>query len=126
MEDHHHHHLHQHHQQDVALELSTTTAAAINGDHHSTADQHSASSTSTQHQWNLCGQRFPKNEVVFFGQLIILYVVILTSIINLSLDHGDRTIWIGLLCSSLGYLLPNPSIKQQQRSGGQSRDPSSS
>ena len=54
------------------------------------------------------------HDVVFFVQIIIVYVVILTSLVNLTLQRGDNSeqkLWIALLSSSLGYLLPNPSIQ---------------
>jgi hypothetical protein len=74
-----------------------------------TIDDHHSNRTSN---WNVLGYRFPKNEVVFFCQVIILYAVIITSIVNLSLQRDNGQLWIALLSSSLGYLLPNPSIKR--------------
>ena len=74
----------------------------------------SSSSTGGHSHWWIFGQKFPKNEVVFFVQIIIVYVVILTSLVNLTLrrgDNSDQKLWIALLSSSLGYLLPNPSIR---------------
>ena len=49
----------------------------------------------------------------FLSQTIILYIVIITSLINLSLQNGDQNLWISFLSASIGYLLPNPSIKKQ-------------
>ena len=74
-------------------------------------DDHHSARTSN---WNVLGKQFPKNEVVFFCQVFILYVVIITSIVNLSLQRDNGQLWIALLSSCLGYLLPNPSIKRQQ------------
>ena len=54
----------------------------------------------------------PKEEIVFLCQVIILYTVIVVSIYNLTVGHGDSTLWTVLLSSSLGYLLPNPSLKR--------------
>ena len=45
--------------------------------------------------------------------VIILYTVIVVSIYNLIVGHGDSTLWTALLSSSLGYLLPNPSLKRE-------------
>ena len=63
--------------------------------------------------WHLFGTECPKEEIVFFGQVIILYTVIVVSIYNLTVGHGDSTLWTALLSSSLGYLLPNPSLKRE-------------
>ena len=50
---------------------------------------------------------------MFFCQVIILYTVIVVSIYNLTVGHGVSTLWTALLSSSLGYLLPNPSLKRE-------------
>ena len=57
--------------------------------------------------WHLFGAECPKEEIVF------LYTVIVVSIYNLTVGHGDSTLWTALLSSSLGYLLPNPSLKRE-------------
>ena len=62
---------------------------------------------------HLFGTECPKEEIVFFCQVIILYTVIVVSIYNLTVGHGDSTLWTALLSSSLGYLLPNPSLKRE-------------
>ena len=59
--------------------------------------------------WHLFGTECPKEEIVFLFQVVILYTVIY----NLTVGHGDSTLWTALLSSSLGYLLPNPSMKRE-------------
>ena len=49
---------------------------------------------------------------MFLCQVIILYTVIVVSIYNLTVAHDASTLWTALLSSSLGYLLPNPSLKR--------------
>ena len=61
--------------------------------------------------WTIFGRDIPKAEIVFFCQVIILYTVIIVSIYNLTAENGDSNLWTALLSSSLGYLLPNPSLK---------------
>ena len=73
----------------------------------------SSETHSNNQQWHLCGCGVPKSEIVFFGQIIILYTVILTSIYNLTKGNGDSNLWTALLSSSLGYLLPQPTIKKK-------------
>ena len=63
--------------------------------------------------WHLFGTECPNEEIVFFCQVIILYTVIVVSIYNLTVGHDDSTLWTALLSSSLGYLLPNPSLKRE-------------
>ena len=78
--------------------------------------QMEASETHSDHQqWHLCGHGVPKSEIVFFCQIVILYTVILTSIYNLTKGHSDVQLWTALLSSSLGYLLPHPTIKKRSQ-----------
>ena len=62
--------------------------------------------------WHLFGTECPKAEIVFLCQIIVLYTVIVVSIYNLTIGQTDSTLWTALLSSSLGYLLPNPSMKR--------------
>ena len=60
--------------------------------------------------WHIFGTECPKGQIVFLCQVVVLYTVIVVSIYNLTVGHGDSTPWTALLSSSLGYLLSNPSI----------------
>lgn len=61
--------------------------------------------------WRFCGYGLDKTQVVYFSQIIIIYIIIITCILNLSLKNGDSNLWTALLSSSLGYLLPSPKLK---------------
>lgn len=61
--------------------------------------------------WRLLGSNLPKQEIVFFCQVLIIYIVVITCVANLTLGRDEGKIWIALLSSCLGYLLPNPSLK---------------
>ena len=63
-------------------------------------------------RWHLLGARIPKVEIVYFSQMIIVYIIIITSIINLSLQNGSTELWISLLSSCIAYALPNPKLKK--------------
>ena len=63
--------------------------------------------------WHLFGTECHKEEIVLFCLVIILYTVIVVSIYTLTVGHGDSTLWTALLSSSLGYLLPNPSLQRE-------------
>lgn len=60
--------------------------------------------------WTCCNENVPSNEMVFFAQVIMVYIVIITCIVNLSLQNEPRELWIALLSSSLGYILPSPQL----------------
>jgi len=64
-------------------------------------------------RWLLFGQKFPKEEIVYFSQIIILYTIIICSIINITTNcERLNPVWISLLSSSVGYLLPHPKINK--------------
>ena len=68
----------------------------------------------TSERWDVLGSRLPKSEIVYFSQMIVVYTIILTSIINLSLKNGNSELWIALLSSAIGYALPNPNLKKSK------------
>ena len=67
----------------------------------------------SQKSWKLCGSRLPSKEVVFFTQVLVVLIVLCTCVANLSLVKGDQALWKYLLCSIIGYVLPNPSLPKQ-------------
>lgn len=71
------------------------------------------SDTGSNTQWTvpLVGTKLPKSEFVFFVQVFLIYIVVITSIVNLTINGDEGKLWTALLSSSLGYLLPNPSLK---------------
>ena len=77
-----------------------------------TTDGREDDTTSTTSRWHLLCTDCPKSEIVFLCQVFVLYTVIVVSIYNLTFGHTDSNLWTALLSSSLGYLLPNPSLKK--------------
>ena len=55
-----------------------------------------------------------KPETLFIVQITILCIVIITSLINVILRNDPCSVWSNLLASSLGYLLPNPSMGEKK------------
>lgn len=64
--------------------------------------------------WRCCNQDIPSIEIVFFTQVVVVYIIIITCIINLTLNIDPRDLWITLLSSCLGYILPSPSIQRKK------------
>ena len=54
-----------------------------------------------------------KSLVKYTCQMIILVCVICACIVNLTRNHVLKDVWLTLLSSSLGYILPNPSVKRR-------------
>ena len=61
--------------------------------------------------YNCCGNRVPKNQLNYISQIIVIYAIIATSIVHLSIQSQDCELWLILLSSSLGYILPSPGLK---------------
>ena len=66
--------------------------------------------------WKVCGYPMDRSQVVYFSQIILIYIIILTCIINLSLKNGDSNLWTALLSSCIGYVLPAPNFKEKKKS----------
>lgn len=49
--------------------------------------------------------------VLFAAQIGLIFVVVVTALINLSLKNGNQNLWMIVLTSCLGYILPNPKLK---------------
>ena len=70
--------------------------------------------TSEKEEWKMFGYSIPKAEMVYFSQVIALYIVILVCLVNLCIGSVRDDIWVSLLSASIGYLLPNPSKKYRK------------
>lgn len=70
---------------------------------------------SVHSEWPLFGTRLPKSEIQYFSQVLFIFLVAVTSILNLTIykDPSSAQFWTALLSSSVGYILPNPSLKRR-------------
>lgn len=46
----------------------------------------------------------------FYSQIVIIVIVIGFSLYNLTVNEEKKELWVSLLSSCVGYLLPNPKI----------------
>ena len=66
-------------------------------------------------------RHFVKADLVLFAaQVILLFIVVVTSLVNLSLENGNTNLWTMILTSCIGYMLPNPRLKVTNGSKGMS------
>jgi hypothetical protein len=61
--------------------------------------------------WSFFGKLLPRMEIVFIDQIVAVYAVIAVSLFNLTRGNNDDKLWIALLNSCLGYILPNPKVE---------------
>ena len=61
------------------------------------------------------GNKLPKglSVVAYVCQVIAIFTVILACLVNLSIGGDKAALWSSLLSGSLGYLLPNPKIRNK-------------
>lgn len=82
-------------------------------DHNITLEEHDVPTTSDKQTWNVFGYSIPKQEVMFFCQVIALYMVIIVCLVEIVTGNEETKLWFSLLAGSIGYLLPNPSLKKE-------------
>ena len=63
-----------------------------------------------------------KNRFTFFAQIIVVYMIIITSLVQISLRSPDKELWLILLSSSIGYILPSPGLKFRKQTNPISTD----
>ena len=65
-----------------------------------------------------------KNRFTFFAQIIVVYMIIITSLVQISLRSPDKELWLILLSSSIGYMyiLPSPGLKFRKQTNPISAD----
>ena len=70
----------------------------------------SAPSSASRHDRTI-NMKLKLSMVVFFVQVFMLVVLITTSIVNISIGREPKELWVALLSTCLGILLPSPVIK---------------
>jgi len=69
----------------------------------------------SESNYSVLGRKFPKSEFVFFCQVLLIYIVVGFSVYNLTWNkQDDNKLWVALMSSSLGYLLPSPTLKKSK------------
>ncbi len=65
-----------------------------------------------ENKLNIEKNTFPKPDVVLFVfQVLLIFIVVCVSLMNLSLQWGNQNLWTVVLTGSLGYIMPNPKLK---------------
>ena len=58
-----------------------------------------------------CQYRVPKNTLTFLSQIVVVYGIISVSVYHLSVQSPNQELWLILLSSAFGYILPSPGLK---------------
>ena len=69
---------------------------------------------SSKSSWKLCNQTtLPRSEDVFFVQMFVILLIISLFIVKLTVlkpNCEETSVWISILSSLVGYILPNPRL----------------
>ena len=65
-------------------------------------------------RWKCISGRMPRSEIVFFTQVLLIFMVVIFCFVNLTICTDHEQLCIALLGSCLGYLLPNPQLKKNE------------
>lgn len=55
--------------------------------------------------------RKPKNLITYITQIGIIIGIIVTSLAQIAFQAPDKELWLVLLSTALGYILPTPGLK---------------
>ena len=60
--------------------------------------------------WTICGKNCSRSFLVFMYQCLLILILTTMSIIRITLAETceETTIWVAVLTSSVGYMLPSP------------------
>ena len=72
----------------------------------------SASNTNQSVNWKMFGHDVPRSEVVYICQMIIITGVIISCIVNLSMQNGNAEMWVSFFGYAFGAMLPPPKLKK--------------
>jgi len=50
--------------------------------------------------------------IVYVCQIVIIFIVVIAAIVNISLSDQNLELWISLLGSAFGYILPSPRLRK--------------
>ena len=70
----------------------------------------SVKTPSMSSKWDWFGHTFPRQEVVYFSQIVVILIVTCVSLGNLTHGQGHSNLWVALLSSCIGYILHQPSM----------------
>jgi hypothetical protein len=62
--------------------------------------------------WIFFGRKVARSQAVFIFQVLIVATTVTVSLVNLTLEGSceSKSFWIALLSSSIGWILPSPSL----------------
>ena len=75
-------------------------------------ERQSVSSMDIQNENNETKATCQKSLLVYITQMITCLIIIIVCVVNLSMHDNKKDLWLTLLSSTIGYILPSPGIKK--------------
>jgi hypothetical protein len=63
----------------------------------------------------LCNQLHVKENWNYIIQVTVIVILMVGSILNLSFNSDNSSVWLALLSSAVGYILPAPEPKKRKQ-----------
>lgn len=62
--------------------------------------------------WIFCRRKVPRSEIIFIVQAALVFALVSVSITCLAVAKTceETSVWIAILSSSVGYMLPSPKL----------------
>ena len=73
------------------------------------------SNTDDNEKWILCCSSIHKVEVVFFSQIIFLFLIAVFSMVQIINKSDNVEIYFSLLSTCIGVVVPSPSLAQSKK-----------
>ena len=65
-------------------------------------------------RWTFLGTELPKSEIVYFCQIVVVNLIIITAIVNLTINSDKSELWVSRLSSAIGYALTSPTLDKNK------------
>ena len=59
-------------------------------------------------------EKITHRQIIYYFQIIVIFIIVSTSLINLTLFDTHVCAWASLLSASIAYLLPPPKLKKDK------------
>ena len=62
--------------------------------------------------WSCLGQTCSRSLIVFLSQFFVILLIVCGCFwrMHLAKTFNESTVWVGILCSAAGYILPSPKL----------------
>ena len=62
--------------------------------------------------WSCLGQTCCRSLIVFLSQFFVILLIVCGCFwrMHLAKTFNESTVWVGILCSAAGYILPSPKL----------------